>query len=123
YLGQRPLSQVLVLQVDEPLLRGTENHRMMAAPAVRIGMLHRLGMKQCSSLPQNLEHNWIRVEDSLARKPVIPLDEPASSIHRTQRLQFVLFPHFEIFLAVTGSGVDDPRPLLHSDMLSQNAYH
>ena len=35
---ERVLAQIVVLQIDEPLLRGAENHGIVAAPAVRIAV-------------------------------------------------------------------------------------
>ncbi len=43
---QRLFAETVLIERDEPLRRGAEDDRVVAAPAVRIGMVEILGMKQ-----------------------------------------------------------------------------
>ena len=45
----------------EPLLRGTEDDRVLAAPAVRIAVNDVLGCEQCAAVIQILENDLIGV--------------------------------------------------------------
>ena len=51
---------------DEPLLGGAEDDRIMAAPAMRIGVLHLFRMHEHAASLQQFDDRRVRIENALA---------------------------------------------------------
>ncbi len=75
---QRPLAQMIAIHSDEPLLGGSKNGRMMAAPAVRVTVVDLLRCRERSGMLQQFEHQWDSLprrscrSDSSGRRPSAP---------------------------------------------------
>ena len=55
-----------LIHLDEPLLGGAENHRIVAAPAVRIAVLVSVLAEQRAAIAQQFHDDGIRLEDVFA---------------------------------------------------------
>ena len=65
---ERALAQPLRLHRDEPLLGGAKDHRIFAAPAMRITVRQLFFLEQRAVLSQFLNDAWISFEYRLALK-------------------------------------------------------
>ena len=73
----------VAVQPDEPLRRGEEDHRVVAAPAVRVLVLERLAVPEPAALVQRLLDLRIGVEHALAAEELHGVEEmPAGSDRR-----------------------------------------
>ena len=102
--------QVVVLHGDEPLLGGPEDDRLLAAPAVGIGVADLLRLEQGPCLAQQLDDAGVGLTDPLAGKLRHLLGEAAVVVHRRIGRQAVFQAALVVFLAVAGGGVDQPVP-------------
>ena len=65
---ERLLAQAAVFHRDEPLRRGQEDHRVVAAPAVRVLVLVRLVLPQRPRSRERLDDLRVRLEHAHARR-------------------------------------------------------
>src|SRR5207249_6681131 len=66
-LGERAAAEVAALHADEPLLRGTEDDRVLAAPAVRVAVHEALGGEERARGAQALDDARVRLEHAHPR--------------------------------------------------------
>ncbi len=62
---------------DEPLLGRAEDHRLLAAPAVRVAVLGLAGVEHVAPLGQPVDDRWVRLVDVLACERTAALIEDA----------------------------------------------
>ena len=104
---------------DEPLGRGAEDDRLVAAPAVRVGVRNSLGRQQGFSIAEQLQDRFVGIEDAHALNVGSAGHEPPSAVHRAVDVQAVCFPQGIVFMAVSGSRVHAAGALLQGDVISQ----
>ncbi len=101
-LAARQLHRV---EVDEPLRRRQEDHRVVAAPAVRVLVRERLAVPQPPARLQRLDDVRVRVEDALAAKQLDVVEEMPRRPDRRVDLQAVFHAGLEVVGAVARRGV------------------
>src|SRR6185295_19786127 len=104
-----------------PLRRGEEDHRVMAAPAVRVLVRERLAMPKPAALLQRLGHLRVGVEDALATEELHGVEEVARRADRRVDLEAVAHPGLEVVRAVSGRGVDGARARFERDVFAEHA--
>ena len=99
------LAQQVLIHRDKPLRRRAEDHRIVAAPAVRIGMLVLCGRSRARRCAQILDDLGVRIEDLHARIRPGFGGEAARGVDRVEHRQSVLHPGIEVVGAVARRGV------------------
>ena len=113
---QRPLAQAVLVHGDEPLVGGAEQDRLLAAPAVRVGVLKLLGVEQRPVRPQLGDDHRVRLPDRHPGEVLHLGDEPAVVVHRVVDRQVVLHPRLVVVGPVARRRVDAAGPLIHGDV-------
>ena len=116
-------------EADEPLLRGAEDDGMMAAPAVRVGVLQGGGGQQGAVLLEHGDDDGVGGPDGFAFKggrdsevPSAFIDvDTATGIDAAGGVEAVALAGVEVVGAMGGSGVDGARALVGGDVGGQNA--
>ena len=122
-------AQAVALHADEPLLGGAENHRVMAAPAVRIGV--RRSSPSPSSAPRSFRISMtsgIAFPDRLAdellwKRPAAPSGwkkRPRGVDRAIDGMPYCM-PDDVVFLAVAGRRVNRAGALFERDVIGQDA--
>ncbi len=117
---QRLLAQVVRLHGDEPLLGGAEDDRLLAAPAVRVGVADTSPTP--TRAPTSVSFSMtllIGVKDELAAEEFQILEIFAVIVDRVIDIEPVLQAHFVVVLAVAGGGVNAAGTGLQGDMLAE----
>ena len=115
-LAQRPRLAVvagddrLAVQAHEPLRRGQEDHRVVAAPAVRVLVRERLPVPEPAALVQRLLDLRVGVEHALAAEQLHRVEEVAAGSDRRVDLEAVLHAGQEVVRAVAGAVCTAPVP-------------
>ena len=120
---ERVLAQIVVIEADEPLLGGAENHRIVAAPAVRIAVREFSFADEHAALLQQLDDDRIRLEYGLALVFGQAFDEAAFVILRRVGFEAVFLAGAEVVRAMARRGVDDAAALIERDVIGQHAGH
>ena len=119
-LLERAAAQTLLVHADEPLLGGPEDDRVLAAPAVRVGVGDGLLGQQSTALAQKIDDGRIGLED-MHPFPRRSLDgELAAMIDRREDLEAILATHLEVVGAVTGRCVHEAGAGLDRHMLAED---
>src|SRR5216683_1536812 len=108
------------LHRDEPLLRRPEDHRIVAAPAMWIGMLELLLMQEGPAALQQINDRLIGLKDLQAfilRQPVV---NAPCSVHIAGRIKLVPHSSRKVLSSVRRSGVDDTGARVHGDVVRQH---
>ena len=101
----RPTDHRFAIQPDEPLRRRQEDHRVVAAPAVRVLVRERLAMPEPAALLQRLLDLRVRVEHALPpNSSTVSRKCPRRSDRRVD-LEPVLHAGVEVVGAVAGRRV------------------
>ena len=109
------------LHGDEPLLGGAEDDRLVAAPAVRIGVLDVVTAQQHAAGFEQLDDGFVGGEDFLAVVLGKAFGDVASGIDAGGGIESVLDAGVEVVGAVGGSGVNRAGALVHGDVVGQHA--
>src|SRR5215212_2310799 len=98
------LNQVAVRLVhgNEPLRRGAKDHRVLAAPAMRIAMVILLTEEQYASFTHKLHNALVRVKHALTSEVLNLRRETASVVDRAIDLQTVALADDEVVMTMTG---------------------
>src|SRR5205807_10443381 len=111
--GVSPAREIdLDVEADPPLIGGAEDHRVLAAPAVRIAVADLPGpaprVEQDSRAREQLDDLRVRVEhfETLEPRDGDVGGEAAVPVHRRPDRQAVLHAHVEVVLAMAGGGMD-----------------
>src|SRR5215469_14619419 len=124
FLAQRFLTAVRgLIHVDEPLLGGAENHRIVAAPAVRVGVLVVVKAEQRATILQDLHDNRIRAEYVLALVFRQAFEIAALVVQRRVNLQLIFLSRNKIIRTVAGSRMHDAAALIERDVVGKNSWH
>ena len=118
---RRPFDDRLAIHADEPLRRRQEDHRVVAAPAVRIRMLEILAVPELRALLERLLDARVRVEDLLAAEELDGVEEVTAGADRGIDLQPVAHAGDEVVGAVAGSGVHGARSGFERDVVAEHA--
>ena len=106
---------------DEPLLGGPEDHRIMAAPAVRIRVLRLFRMQQRSPPLHQVDDRSIGVPHSLAVVLRQSVAHNALFVHVAGGVEAILHAGGEILRAVGRCGVNHSRPGVHGDVVREHS--
>jgi len=100
------LAQVVLFHADEPLGGGTEDDRLLAAPAVRVGVADLGGLEQCAHFGQLFDDLGVGFKDVETGEKFHGRQEAARIVQGRVNVQLVGQAHFVVLAAVAGSGVD-----------------
>src|SRR2546426_343776 len=112
---QRARAETLLVEGHEPLLGGTEERRVLAAPAVRIGMVEGHLGHQSTPGAEEVDDLGVRLPDRQPRKVLHLGDEPSVVVHGVVDLEAEGPSELVFLLAVAGSDVDEPGAGVHGD--------
>src|SRR5436190_18207538 len=90
---------------DEPLRRGAEDHRVLAAPAVWIAMIIVLTEEQYAAFAHELNDLIVCVEHTLAREVFDVRREAAGVIDWAINIEAVAFADDEVVVTMARRGV------------------
>src|ERR1700735_1421104 len=110
--GESFFAQVVVIEFDEPLFGGAENHRIMAAPAVRIAVGNFSLADQHVFFSQQLVNQRVGFEYGFAFVLGQTFDEAAFVILRGVSFEAVVLAGAEVIDAVARRGVHDAAALI-----------
>ena len=108
---------------DEPLLGSPENHRVVAAPAMRVAMLVRVVAKQCAAIGKQFYDNRVCCEDVLAFVFRQPFRVNAFVIKRRINFETISLAGVEVIGTVAGCGVNDAAALIEGDVIGEQTEH
>ena len=109
------------IERDEPLRRRQEDHRVVAAPAVRIGVRERLAVPQLAALLQRRLDVRVRVEHALAAEQLHRVEEVSGRPDRRVDLQAVPHAGVEVVGAVARRGVHGAGAGLERHVVAEHA--
>jgi len=118
---ESPRPQVSRVHGDEPLRRGKEDHRVVAAPAVRVRVGERLAVPESAAGRQRLLDPRVGVEHALAREDLDLVQEVAAGPDRRVDVQAVLHAGIEVVRAVTGRRVHRAGALFERHVVREDA--
>ncbi len=104
---------------DEPLLGGAEDYRLLAAPAMGIGMADFADAQKHAGFRQLFDDALVGFEYLLAGEEFHVLHEPAPVVDRVVDVQPEAQPHFVVVLAMTGRRVNAAGACLQGYMLAE----
>ena len=117
---ERPPAQVSAVERDEPLRGGEEDDRVVAAPAVRVGVLDLGPLPEPAALGQSRLHVRVRLEDPHSTEQLHVGREAAARPDRRVHVEAVLHPRVEVVGAVARGGVDGAGALVEGDVVGQD---
>ncbi len=124
FLAQRFLVAVGgLVHFDEPLFRRAENHRVVAAPAVRVAMLVFVVAQQRAAISEKFHNGCVSCENVLPLVLRQALCENSFVIKRCVRFEPVFLSYVKVVGAMAGSGMNDSTALIERDMLGQHPGH
>src|SRR5713226_5556729 len=112
-----------LVHLDEPLLGGAEDYRIVAAPAVRVTVLVLVVAQQRAAIAEQLDNGCVSCEDILSLVLKKTLCENSFVIKRCVRFEPVFLSYVKVVGAMTGGGVNDSASLIERDMLGQHAWY
>ena len=119
--AQRLLPVVLGwLHADEPLLGGAEDHRVVAAPAVRIGVLVVVVAEQRAAIREKLHDDRVGAENIFAFVFRQTFEVHAAIVEGRISFETVFLSGVEVVGAVSRRGVDDAATLVERDVLCKD---
>ena len=125
---QRPRRPVLArdhrvtIHPDEPLRGREKDHRVVAAPAVRVLVRKHLAVPQASAFLERQLDVRIGVEDALAPEQLYRVEEVPPRADGRVDLEPVFHARQEVIGAVARSGVHGARALLERDVVAKDSY-
>ena len=118
---QRARAQVVGLHGDEPLRRGQEDHRVVAAPAVRVRVVVVLAVPQAAALRERRLDLRVGVVHLEAGEELHRVDEVAARVERGVDLQAVAHARVVVVRTVTRRRVHRARARLERHVVAQHA--
>ncbi len=106
---------------DEPLLGGAEDHGIVAAPAVRVGVLSLFRVQQSAAALEQVDDRLIRFPDALAGVLRQAVAQDAFFVDVAGGVETVLHAGEKVLRAVRGSGVDHAGARVHGDVVGEHA--
>ena len=104
-----------LVEADEPLLGRAKERGVLAAPAVRIGVVERPPRRRARPRAEMLDDLGIRVPDRETGEVLDLRDEAAGVVDRVVDRRARGLAEVVVLLAVPGRGVDEPGPLSIGD--------
>ena len=125
---ERALAEIVALHADEPLLGGAEDGRVVAAPAVRIGVGDLLEAAERVVRFQDFDDDGVGFPNGFAddffgqaSRGAFGVIEAAGGIDRAEGRDAVLAADDVVFLSVAGGGVDGAGALFERDVIGEDA--
>ena len=118
---KRFLAQVVVIQFDEPLLGGAENHRIVAAPAMRVAVRDLSFADQHAFAAHQFDDQWIRFEYGFAFVFRQAFHEAAFVVLRRVSFEIIFLAGAEVVDAVARSGVHDAAALIERHVIGEHS--
>ena len=118
---ERALAQVLRVHRDEPLRRREEDHRVVAAPAVRIRVIEVFAMPEEAPVLERLFDLRVGVRDLEAGEHLDRLVEAAAWIERRVDLEAVADAGLVVVGAVAGRGMNRAGAGFERDVIAKDA--
>src|SRR5579863_2412175 len=97
---------------NEPLFRGTKDHGVVAAPAVRVAVFIGMMAKERAAVREQLYDNRIRGENVFALVLGQAFKVDALVVERRVNFEAILLAGVKVVGAVTGRGVNDSGSLI-----------
>ena len=113
-------AQPPLLHRDEPLAGRAEDHRVLAAPAVRVAVGDLPLAQQVAGVANGRDDDGVGVEDLLAGHALDVGGEPPPVVHGAVDVETVPLPDHVVLLAVARSGVDQTRAGLEGDVVAED---
>src|SRR5262245_30139065 len=98
----------VVVDHQEPLFRGTEDHRLPAAPAVRIGVRELRRGHEPATLAQPRDDVVVHLEHAPTHERLRAGGETTGLVHRVHDAEVLAHTDREVLLAVAWCGVNEP---------------
>ena len=115
---ERLLAQSSVVHGDEPLVRGAEDNRLMATPAVRIAVGNLLFRDERPLFAQPFDDERVRFVDVHARKASRSVREDTVVVDGHERRDVELLRDQIVVHTMAGSGMDSARTRVHGDVVA-----
>ena len=112
---ERTRAEAVLVEGHEPLLGGAEQRRVLAAPAVGIGMVEDLLGHQGAPIAEEVDDLGVRLPDRQPCKVRHLGDESPVVVHGVVDLEAKRPSELVVLLAVAGSDVDEPGAGVHGD--------
>ena len=112
----------IAVHPDEPLRGRQENHRVVAAPAMRVLMRKDLAVPEARALLERLLHVGVRVEHPLSAEQLHRVEEMSARADRRVDLEAVLDAGQEVVGAVAGRGVHGARARVERHVVAEDAH-
>ena len=96
---------VRLVHRDEPLRRRTKDHRVLAAPAMRVAVVILLTEKQHAFLTHELDNRIVRIKHALAREVFNFGRETSRVIDRAINIEPVTLANHEVVMTMARRGV------------------
>ena len=124
FLAQRFFFSVRgLVHLDKPLFGGAEDHRVVAAPAMRVAVLVFVMAQKGAAVGEQFHDDGIRCEN--IRPPVFG-QTPRGDAHGVVRrvyFQSIFLAGNKVVGAVAGGGVHDAAALVERDVVGKNPRH
>ena len=120
HAAQRAVVQ-LALHGNKPLFGGPEDDWIVAAPAMRVGVLDVLAAKQHASRFEELNDRFVGFENSQAVILGQSVKQVAGAVDVARLVDAVLDSGVEVVGAVRGSGMNRAGALVHGHIVGQHA--
>ena len=79
--------------------------------------------QQCSAIPQQFHHDWVRREHILAFVFRQAFQIDAAIVERRINFDSIFLPSHKVIRAMSRSGVHDSAALIQCDVIRENARH
>src|SRR5215472_5279781 len=108
------------LHRNEPLLGGTEDHRIMASPAMGIGVLELALSQQPTAGLEEFDNGLVGLKDRLAIIFGKSVAEAAGFVDVRALVQFIFLARVEVVGAVRWRGMDSSGSLVDGDVVAKD---
>ena len=117
------LAQVILVEADEPLWRGSEDQRCLVPPAVRVAVLEPDRVQQMAALPHQIDDPVIGRVDVNAFQQRRAGNVNTAAVHRVVHRQPVAKPRLIVVLAVSRRGVNSSCAGVQRYVVSKDYRH
>ena len=121
--GEGALSQVSPIEGDEPLLGGTKDQRVLAAPAIGVGMGELARLQQLAFAREKVDHLLVGVEHLDAREVLDLFGEATGRVDGAIDVQPVAHARQIVVPAVSRGRVHHAGSGVEGDVVAQDTLH
>ncbi len=114
------VAQFVLIHTDKPLCRGAEDDRLLAAPAVRVGVGNFFRCEQVPEFGQFFDDLGVGVPHIQSCEMFDFREELTAIIHGRINFQTVLETGFKVLTTMAGSGVYTARAGFESDVVGKD---